>query len=328
MHPSNTKQVKRKKTITELKEMRRKAEPITWITAYSYPTATVAERADVDMILVGDSGGMVELGYKSTNPVTMDEMISMCKAVRRGAPNTFVVGDMPQGSYETSDEDAVANALRFIKEGDCDAVKLEGGERVASRVKAIHKAGIIVVGHLGLTPQSAQSFGGYRVQGKTALEAKNIRRDILCLESSGASIILIEATPSACGVYLSLAASSNMIIMGIGAGRGVHGQLAIFHDVVGFYPDFRPKFIKSFIPDVIEQFRNILGFTEVDRRVNDYTPPGSDGMLMLSTLAVSEYVRQVRRKEFPSDAYVYTISKENEDAIMKLCDSLPINYNL
>jgi len=322
------KQVKKKKTITELREMRRNARPITWITAYSYPTATVAERADIDMILVGDSGGMVELGYKSTNPVTMDEMISMCKAVRRGAPKTFVVGDMPQGSYEISDEDAVTNALRFIKEGDCDAVKLEGGERVASRVKAIHNAGIIVVGHLGLTPQSAQSFGGYRVQGRTVDEVKQIRRDMRSLEDSGASIILIEATPSACGVYLSLAARPDTIVMGIGAGRGVHGQLAIFHDVVGFYPDFKPKFIKSFIPDVIGHFNDCVKMAENTRLVNDAVIPGFDGVLMLTTLAVREYGNQVRNKAFPSNEYIYSNNDANEESIMELCNQLPVALRL
>jgi 3-methyl-2-oxobutanoate hydroxymethyltransferase len=156
-----------KKSILNFKQMKKKGEPITWITAYSYPMAQAAEKAGVEMILVGDSGGMVELGYQTTNPVTMDEMIQLAKAARKGAPNTFIVGDMPQGSYEVSDEEAIKNAMRFVKEAGCDAIKLEGGLRMSSRIQAISKAGIVVIGHLGLTPQSTASFGGYRVQGKT-----------------------------------------------------------------------------------------------------------------------------------------------------------------
>ena len=156
-----------KKNILKLQKMVELGDPITWITAYDLPFAQAAEAAGVDMILVGDSGGMVQLGYETTNPVTMDEMIILSTSVRRGAPNTFIVGDMPQGSYEVSDEEAVKNAIRFVKEAGVDAVKLEGGERVASRVRAIVNAGVSVIGHLGLTPQSTASFGGYRVQGKT-----------------------------------------------------------------------------------------------------------------------------------------------------------------
>lgn len=168
-----------KKNILSFKKMKDQGEPITWITAYTYPMAKSAETAGIDMILVGDSGGMVELGYNSTNPVTMDEMIVLTKAARKGAPNTFIVGDMPQGSYEISDEIAVENALRFIKESECDAVKLEGGERMSSRIKAITEAGILVVGHLGLTPQSSTSFGGYRVQGKTRESFESTVKDAI-----------------------------------------------------------------------------------------------------------------------------------------------------
>ena len=147
------------------------------------------------MILVGDSGGMVQLGYHSTNPVTMDEMILLSKAVRRGAPNTFIVGDMPQGSYEASDEDAVRNAMRFIKEADCDAIKLEGGERISKRVRSIVDSGIIVFGHLGLTPQSSSTFGGYRVQAKTRRSFDETVKDAEILEQAGASALLLEAMP-------------------------------------------------------------------------------------------------------------------------------------
>ena len=156
-----------KVNVKTLKKMKNEGIPVTWITAYDLPFASAAENAGIDMILVGDSGGMVQLGYETTNPVTMDEMITLSKSARRGAPNTFIIGDMPQGSYEVCKEKAVENAMRFIKESRCDAVKCEGGRRVADKIKAIVDAGILVFGHLGLTPQSTSSFGGYNVQGKT-----------------------------------------------------------------------------------------------------------------------------------------------------------------
>ena len=156
-----------KKNIFNFRKMKEKGEPISWITAYDYPFGQVAERAGIDMILVGDSGTMVQLGYKTTNLASMDEMILLSKAVRRGAPDTFIVGDMPQGSYEVSNEEAIRNALRFAKESFCDAVKLEGGARMQERVKAITNAGLLVIGHLGLTPQTTASFGGYKVQCKS-----------------------------------------------------------------------------------------------------------------------------------------------------------------
>ena len=171
-----------KKTLFNFRAMKKSGEQITWVTAYNYPLAAAAERAGVDMILVGDSGGMVELGYSTTNPVTMDEMIQFASAVRRGAPNTFIVGDMPQGSYEVSNEEAVRNAMRFVKESGCDAIKLEGGLRVAMRIRAISEAGILVIGHLGLTPQSTASFGGYRVQGKTKESFEETLKDAKAIE--------------------------------------------------------------------------------------------------------------------------------------------------
>ena len=156
-----------KMTVFKLLQMKKAKKPAAWVTAYTLSSAQPAQSAHVDMILVGDSGGMVELGYETTNPVTMDEMLMLAKAVRRAAPHTFVIGDMPQGSYETSPRDAVRNALRFIKDAGCDAVKCEGGRRMTKPIRAIVDAGVLVMGHLGLTPQSTASFGGYRVQGKT-----------------------------------------------------------------------------------------------------------------------------------------------------------------
>lgn len=245
-----------KKSILSFKNMKKKGEPVTWITAYSYPMAYAAEQAGIEMILVGDSGGMVELGYATTNPVTMDEMIQLAKAARKGAPNTFIVGDMPQGSYEVSDEEAVKNAMRFVKEAGCDAIKLEGGLRVASRIKAISQSGIVVVGHLGLTPQSVASFGGYRVQGKTIESFDETIEDSLAVQEAGAELLLLEAMPREAAEQV--AKRLNIPVFGIGTGENVDGQLVIMHDLLGFYPTFRPWFAKCYVPEVIDDYKALL----------------------------------------------------------------------
>jgi len=187
---------KRKLTLGDFNKMKQKKEQVTWMTAYDLPFAYAAEEAGIDMILVGDSGGMVQLGYQTTNPVTMDEMIVLAKAARKGAPNTFIIGDMPQGSYEVGDKEAIINDLRFVKEAGSDAIKLEGGKRMCSRVRAITEAGILVMGHLGLTPQSTTSFGGYRVQCKTIDCFERTLEDAFALQEAGAFAILLEAIPS------------------------------------------------------------------------------------------------------------------------------------
>jgi 3-methyl-2-oxobutanoate hydroxymethyltransferase len=258
------------------------------------------------MILVGDSGGMVQLGYKTTNPVTMDEMITLSKSVTRGAKETFVVGDMPQGSYEISKELAVTNALRFIKEAGCDAVKLEGGERVADKVKAIVDAGIPVIGHLGLTPQSAASFGGYRVQGKTIESIKSILNDAKKLQDAGAFAILLEAMPSKAGEIIEQ--KLKIPIFGIGAGNKVNGQLIIMHDIMGFYQSFRPWFAKCYIPDVIDEFYKYISSIE------DYKEEGrekrADGLLILAEMVIKKYIDDVKKEKFPSKDYCYPITEE------------------
>lgn len=300
-----------KKNIKNFERMKDQGKPITWITAYDLCFAQAAERAGIDMILVGDSGGMVQLGYETTNPVTMNEMISMSQAARRGAPNTFIVGDMPQGSYEVSDEKAVENAMRFVKEAACDAVKLEGGERVCSRVKAIKDAGIEVIGHLGLTPQSAVSFGGYKVQGKTKGEVECIIKDVYALQKAGVFMILLEAIPELpAGI---VAYKSHVPIMGIGAGKEVHGQLVIMHDLMGFYGSFRPWFAKCYIPEVLPEFQEYLNsmgdlksLGRSDRR---------DGMLHLAELAIKAYIEEVRNKTFPNADYTYPISKKEKELL-------------
>lgn len=294
-----------KKSILQLQQMKEKGEPITWITAYSYPLAHAAEQANIDMILVGDSGGMVELGYKTTNPVTMDEMIQLAKAARKGAPNTFIVGDMPQGSYEISDKDAVRNAMRFIKEAGCDAIKLEGGERMASRIKAISNAGIIVVAHLGLTPQSTASFGGYRVQGKTQESFEETFDDALHIASSGASLLLLEAMPNETAQQITKILK--IPVLGIGAGIDVDGQLIIMHDLLGFYPDFRPWFAKCYIPQIISSYQSSLKNEDLKQYG---IQSREDGFSLLARLAIQEYVYEVKNKIFPSVDYTYPIKPE------------------
>ncbi len=302
-----------KKSILGFKQMKKKQEPITWITAYSYPMAKAAEAAEVDMILVGDSGGMVELGYQTTNPVTMDEMIQLAKAARKGAPNTFIVGDMPQGSYEVSDEEAVKNAMRFVKEAGCDAIKLEGAKRMLSRIKAISQSGIIVVAHLGLTPQSTSSFGGYRVQGKTIESFEETIRDSKDVEAAGASLLLLEAMPSESAQQVSKQLS--IPVLGIGTGEHVDGQLIIMHDLLGFYPDFRPWFAKCYIPQVISKYQEEIKAQPDLKKYGIETR--ADGLNYLVTLAIKEYVKEVKARSFPDVNYNYPIKTEELSTIMK-----------
>ncbi|MBM3153138.1 MAG: 3-methyl-2-oxobutanoate hydroxymethyltransferase [Chloroflexi bacterium] len=220
-------------------------EPITWLTCYDYPTAYLQEQAGIEMILVGDSLGMTMLGYESTLPVTMDDMIRHAQAVRRGAPTAFVVGDMPYMTYQPSVESAIRNAGRFMAEASCDAIKLEGGAAMADRIKGIVDAGIPVIGHLGLTPQSVAALGGFRVQGKSAVLAKKIVDDAKALEKAGAFAILLEMVPDRL-CRLITERSENCIIMSLGSGPDAHGQLLIYHDMFGLYPRFKPKMAKVF----------------------------------------------------------------------------------
>ena len=287
--------------------MKKKGEPITWITAYSYPFASAAENAGIEMILVGDSGGMVELGYQTTNPVTMDEMLTFAKAVRRGAPNTFIVGDMPQGSYEASTVDAVNNAIAFCKAANCDAVKLEGGKRVADKIKAITEAGVLVIGHLGLTPQSTVTFGGYRVQGKTLDSFEAMYEDALAIQEAGCSMLLLEAIPAEVGKQI--AKKLTIPVLGIGAGDSVDGQLVIMHDLVGFYQNFRPWFAKCYIPEVYDQYvENITAQKDVKKYGIDTR---DDGLMFIVKKAVEFYCKEVKDKIYPSKEYIYPIKKED-----------------
>lgn len=298
--------MKKKLNLKSLQKMKASGEPITWITAYDLPFASAAENAGIDMILVGDSGGMVQLGYETTNPVTMDEMIVLAKSARRGAPNTFIVGDMPQGSYEISKEKAVENAMRFVKEAGCDAIKLEGGRRVIDKVKAIVDAGILVVGHLGLTPQSTSSFGGYNVQGKSLKSYEETMEDALALQKAGVMALLLEAMPSAPAAQI--AKQLDIPVLGIGAGNEVDGQLIIMHDMMGFYQSFRPWFAKCYVPQVINEFA--AGLKNVEDMKQYGREHRKDGLFAIAEMAIAKYVEEVKSRQFPSEEYIYPIKDE------------------
>lgn len=279
---------RKKTTLPDLFAKVERGELLTWLTAYDFPTAYFQQQAGVDMILVGDSLGMTMLGYDSTLPVTMDDMIRHTQAVRRGAPETFLIGDMPYMSYQPSVETAIRNAGRFMAETGCDAVKLEGGAEMADRVKAIMEAGIPVFGHLGLTPQSASALGGFRLQGKGALQAKKIFDDAMALEAAGAVCILLELVPDRLCKLITEEAQQT-IIMSLGSGPDAHGQLLIYHDLFGLYPKFKPRMAKVY---------------------------GNAGEVILNGL--KEYVREVKESEFPQDEHYFGMKDEEYNQLLSL----------
>lgn len=232
-----------KKLGPDFLKMKQSNKKITMLTAYDYPSARWVEEAALDMILVGDSLGMVVLGYDSTVPVTMEDMVHHAKAVRRGAPNTFVVVDMPFMSYATV-ERALHNAGRLVQEGGADAVKLEGGEHFAPVVKALVQAGVPVVGHIGLTPQTATQLGGFKVQGRDLESARQLIRDAQALEEAGAFALVLEAIPAE--VAGRITAELSIPTIGIGAGADCDGQVLVFHDILGMFDRFKPKFVKTY----------------------------------------------------------------------------------
>lgn len=233
-----------KVSIPELHQKKKEGRPITMLTAYDYPGAMLVDEAGIDMILVGDSLAMTVLGYTNTVSVTMDEMLHHCKAVARGANRAFLVGDMPFMSYQVAPAKAVRNAGRFLKEAGMDAIKLEGGQEVLDSVRAIVRAGIPVMGHLGLTPQTATRLGGYKVQGSTAAGARQLLNDALALQEAGCFSLVLEAVPAPLGRLVSQRLTIPTI--GIGAGAGCDGQVLVFHDVVGLFDRFTPRFVKRF----------------------------------------------------------------------------------
>lgn len=267
-------------------------ETLSWVTCYDYSFARVVEDSDVDMILVGDSGGMVSLGFPDTVPVTLDQMLMLAGAVRRGAQSVFTVGDMPKGSYEASDALAIESAMRFVKEAGVDAVKLEGGLLMAPRVKAIVDCGIPVFGHIGLTPQSAGSLGGYRVRGRSDSERNQLIADALGLQEAGATSILVEAVPPS--ISNEIRARIAISLFGIGAGPHLDGQLLILHDLLGLYPDFRPKFAKCFVPE---------GQAEVSGLESSLP---LDGLAGIALASLNVFARHVRNGTFPNEEFSYS----------------------
>jgi 3-methyl-2-oxobutanoate hydroxymethyltransferase len=257
-------------TLTKLIEKKALGEPIAMVTAYDYPSAQVAEEAGVDVVLVGDSGAMTVLGYSSTVPVTLDELLMLAAAVRRGLSTPLLIGDMPFGSYEASNEEAIHNAQRFIKTAGCDAVKLEGGGSSADRARAIVGAGIPVMGHVGLTPQTATALGGYRSQGRTAERALEVLHDAVALQDAGCFSIVFEAIPSA--LTEMIVPRLEVPVIGIGAGPATDGQVLVFHDLLGIYDGHAARFVKRYA-DVREQMiKGVAAFAD-DVRARRYPAP-------------------------------------------------------
>ena len=257
-------------TLTKLAEKKALGEPIAMVTAYDYPSAQVAEEAGVDVVLVGDSGAMTVLGYPSTLPVTLDELLMLASAVRRGLSTPLLVGDMPFGSYEASNEDAIHNAQRFIKEAGCDAVKLERGGSSVERARAIVAAGIPVMGHVGLTPQSATALGGYRSQGRTAERALEVMHDALALQEAGVFSLVFEAIPSALSAVMM--PRLQIPAIGIGAGPATDGQVLVFHDLLGIYDGHAARFVKRYANVREEMITGVKAFAE-DVRARRYPEP-------------------------------------------------------
>lgn len=279
---------RKKMTLPALYQKAAEGKPITWLTCYDYPTATMQDQAGVDMILVGDSLGMTMLGYDSTLPVTMDDMIRHAAAVRRGAPNVWLVGDMPYMSYQPSVESAIRNAGRFMAEAGCDCIKLEGGAAMADRIKGIVDAGIPAIGHLGLTPQSVSALGGFKLQGKSATLAKKIVDDAKALEEAGAFMILLELVPDRL-CQLITERAKNAIIMSLGSGLGAHGQLLIYHDAFALYPKFKPRMAKVF---------------------------ADAGAVIREGL--NGYVKEVTEKTFPAKENWFGMPDEEYDELLKM----------
>ncbi len=231
-------------TLPAIAEMKRQRQPVVMVTAYDFPSAQLADEAGIDIVLVGDTAAMVVLGHDATTPVGMGEMLMMTKAVRRGIERPLLIGDMPFGSYEASNELAIENAQRFVKEAGCDAVKLERGGPSVDRARAIVRSGIPVMGHVGLTPQTATALGGFKAQGRTAEAAARLTEEALALQSVGCFAIVFEAIPSA--VTEALMPKLQIPVIGIGAGPATDGQVLVLHDLLGVYAGHKPKFVKRF----------------------------------------------------------------------------------
>lgn len=280
---------KKKLMIQDFYRMKEAGDKICWLTSYDYPTAKFAEAAGLDMVLVGDSLGMCVYGYDSTVPVTMDQCIAHCQAVRRGAPNTFIVGDMPFLSYQTSIRDAVANAGRFLKEAGVDAIKLEGGVRVTRQIRAITDAGIIVFGHIGLTPQSSVQLGGNEAQGLTAESARLVVDDAIAVEKAGARMLLVEAVPAEITGYI--AEKLSIPVLSVGAGPLCAGQLMTVGDLTGQ--------LRAFAPELVKEYCNISEIV---------------------TNAMKAYCDDVRSGRFPDEAHCYRMVDGEPEKFLALME--------
>lgn len=276
----------KKISLTTLKEMKQQGVPITMVTAYDYPTARIVDEAGIDTALVGDSAANVVLGYPDTIPVTVEELLHHTRAVRRGLRRALLIGDMPFMSYNVSVEQAIANAGRFLKEAGAEAVKVEGAGWVAKTVAAMVEAGIPVVGHLGLTPQTASMLGGYRVQGRTAESARKIVDDALALQQAGAFLLVLECVPDRLGELISK--RLEIPVIGIGAGPNTDGQVLVFHDLVGIQSGFAPKFVKRYAK-VGDEIRS----------------------------AVTRYCQEVKERTFPADEHCFRIPDEEFDTLRR-----------
>jgi 3-methyl-2-oxobutanoate hydroxymethyltransferase len=268
------------------RQKKKDGRPITMLTAYDYPTAVAEDRAGIDAILVGDSLGMVVLGYPNTLPVTMEDMLHHCKAVSRGAHYALLIGDMPFMSYQVSTEQAVANAGRFLQEAGMDAVKLEGGQERADAVRHIVAAGIPVMGHLGLTPQSVNQLGGFRPQARTSSAAKKLIDDALALEEAGAFSLVLESVPARLAEWVSQ--KLGIPTVGIGAGVGCDGQVLVTHDLLGLFDRFTPKFVKQYA-----SLHSVMGE------------------------AFANFIEEVEQKKFPGDEHSVTMKDEQWNALLK-----------
>ncbi len=281
-----------KKSVLDFVEMKKKGEKITYLTAYDFPMASFCETAGIDMILVGDSAAMVVHGLPGTVPMTMDQMIQHSQTVRRGAPNTFIIGDMPFLSYQVSREDAIANAGRFFKEASVDAIKLEGGRRVIKQIEGIVEGGMSVMGHIGLTPQSSGQLGGFKAQGRTADTAMEVIKDALAIEKAGAFALLVEAIPPEVGKIISEMLS--IPVLGIGAGMYTDGQVLIIGDMLGYFEAFTPKFVKKYA-----------------------------NLAEVITKAFGEYIEDVRTGKFPEEKHCYRMVEGESDKLEAKLKNLP-----
>jgi 3-methyl-2-oxobutanoate hydroxymethyltransferase len=271
--------------LTDLADMKRRRERIVMVTAYDYPSGSLADAAGVDIVLVGDSAAMTVLGYESTVPASMDEMVILTRAAVRGAKRPLVVADMPFGSFQISDEEAVRSAVRFVKEAGADAVKVEGAGLIVSRVLALVGAGIPVMGHIGLTPQSATMLGGFRAQGRTSARARQLLEDARTLEQAGCFSLVLEAVPAP--VAARITEELTIPTIGIGSGRDCDGQVLVYHDLLGLYQGKEPRFVKR--------------YAELATEIR---------------AAIERYAADVRSGAFPGDEHTYSIPDEELAAFL------------